>query len=109
MKQTLRDLAEMLGCHLLGDSSTTVTAVSSLQSATSQSLLFVEEAQHLAAALHSPAAAVIVGDFAAGNFAASAIKPLLISPQPRLAFARAAKLLRDRDQNRAIHPSAIVP
>ena len=109
MKQTLRDLAEKLGCHLLGDSSTTVTAVSSLQSATSQSLVFVEDAQHLDAALHSPAAAVIVGDFAAANFAASAIKPLLISPQPRLTFARAEKLLRDRDQNRAIHPSAIVP
>jgi UDP-3-O-[3-hydroxymyristoyl] glucosamine N-acyltransferase len=33
----------------------------------------------------------------------------LISPQPRLTFARAAKLLRDLDRNRAIHPSAIVP
>jgi UDP-3-O-[3-hydroxymyristoyl] glucosamine N-acyltransferase len=109
MKRTLRDLVEQLGCHLLGDSSTTVTAVSSLQSATSQSLVFVEDAQHLDTALHSPAAAVIVGDFAAGNFTASAIKPILISPQPRLAFARAAKLLRDPDQNRLIHPSAIVP
>jgi UDP-3-O-[3-hydroxymyristoyl] glucosamine N-acyltransferase len=111
MKQTLRDLAEQLGCRLLGDTSITVTIVSSLQSAKSDSLVFVEDAQHLDAALHSSAAAVIAGDFAIGNFAASATasKPILISPQPRLTFARAAKLLRDPDRNRGIHPSAVVP
>jgi len=104
MKQTLRDLAEHLGCGLLGDSSVTVTTVSSLQSATPESLVFVEDAQYLDPALRSSAAAVI-----AGNFAVSAgSKPILISPQPRLAFARAAKLLRDPDRNRVIHPSAIV-
>src|ERR1039458_9832275 len=111
MKQTLRDLAEKLGCRLLGDNSITVTSVSSLQSATSHSLVFVEDAQHLDTALRSSAAAVIVGEFAAGDFAASATasKPILISPQPRLPFARAARLLRDADGNRVIHPSAIVP
>ncbi len=110
MKQTLRDLAEKLGCRLLGDSSITVTSVSSLQSATSDCLVFVEDAQYLDTALGSSAAAVIAGDFAAGNIAASAAsKPILISPQPRLAFARAARLLRDPDRNRVVHPSAIVP
>ena len=105
MKQTLRHLAEKLGCRLLGDSSITVTRVSSLQSATGESLVFVEDPLHLEAALNSPAAAVIAGDFAAS----AGPKPILISPQPRLTFARAAKLLRDADHNRAIHPSAIVP
>jgi UDP-3-O-[3-hydroxymyristoyl] glucosamine N-acyltransferase len=108
MKQTVRDLAEKLKCHLLGDGSITVTGVSSLQSATSDCLVFVEDAQHLDPALHSSAAAVIVGDFAAGNFAASATKPLLISAQPRLIFARAAKLFHAPSPNRVIHPSAIV-
>src|SRR5260370_6900463 len=52
----------------------------------------------------------MVGDFAAGNFATSAAsKPLMISAQPRLTFARAARLLRDPDRNRGIHPTAIVP
>ena len=110
MKQTLRHLAEKLGCHLLGDSSVTVCGVSSLQSATSESLVFVEDPRHLEAALCSPAAAVITGDFVARDFATSAAaKSILISAQPRLAFARAARLLRDRDRNRTIHPSAIVP
>jgi len=105
MKQTLRDLAEKLGCRLLGDSSITVTSVSSLQSATSGSLVFVEDAQHFDTALRSSAAAIIAGDFATTD----ASKPILISPQPRLTFARAAKLLRDPDRNREIHPTAIVP
>src|ERR1035438_8652462 len=105
MKQTLRHLAEILDCRLLGDSSITVTTVSSLQSATRDSLVFVDDAHYLAAALRSSAAAVIAGDFAANSTA----KPVLISAHPRLTFARAAKLLRDPDRNRAIHPSAIVP
>jgi UDP-3-O-[3-hydroxymyristoyl] glucosamine N-acyltransferase len=105
MKQTLRDLAEQLGCRLLGDCSITVTTVSSLQSATPESLVFVEDAQYLDPALRSSAAAIVAGEFAS----AAASKPILISPQPRLVFARAAKLLRDHDRNRVIHPSAIVP
>jgi UDP-3-O-[3-hydroxymyristoyl] glucosamine N-acyltransferase len=108
MKQTLRDLADNLGCHLLGDSSIIVATVSSLQFAKSDSLVFVDDAQHLDAALRSSAAAVIAGDFAAGAFAPSTAKPLLISAQPRLTFARAAKLLRTPRRNRGIHPSAIV-
>src|SRR5271170_1359686 len=109
MKQTLRDLAEKLDCRLLGDGSITASRVSSLQSATAESLVFVEDAQYLDTAQHSSAAAIIAGDFAAGDFAASAAgKPILISAQPRLTFARAAKLLRDPDRDRVIHPSAIV-
>jgi UDP-3-O-[3-hydroxymyristoyl] glucosamine N-acyltransferase len=109
MKHTLRDLAEKLGCRLFGDHSITVATVSSLQSAKSDSLVFVDDAQHLDAALRSSSAAVIAGDFAAGAFAANTTKPILISAQPRLAFARAARLLRTPRRNRAIHPSAIVP
>jgi len=114
MKQTLRDLAEKLGCRLLGDSSITVTSVSSLQSAESNSLVFVEDPQHLAKARASSAAAVIAPEFAdkfvdKESAASASAKPILSSQQPRLAFARAAKLLRDPGRNRAIHPSAIVP
>lgn len=104
MKQSLRDLAEKLGCQFIGDAATTVTNVSSLQSANSDSLVFVEDVQHLQAALLSPAAAVIAGGFTVAN----APKPILLSLQPRLTFARAAKLLRDPETNRIIHPSAIV-
>ncbi|MGB8010834.1 MAG: UDP-3-O-(3-hydroxymyristoyl)glucosamine N-acyltransferase [Terriglobales bacterium] len=108
MKQTLRYLADHLACRLLGDSSITVTTVSSLQSATSDSLVFVEDAQHLPTAQASAAAAIIAPEFLEKDVAASA-KPILLSAHPRLTFARAAKLLRDPGRNRGIHPAAIVP
>ncbi len=108
MTRTLRDLAEKLGCHLVGDPSIAVSTVSSLQSATSSSIVFVEDTEHLDAAFRCKAAAVIVKEFPSGSFATDAAKPILISAQPRLTFARAAKLLRDPGHNRAIHPSAIV-
>jgi UDP-3-O-[3-hydroxymyristoyl] glucosamine N-acyltransferase len=107
MKQTLRDLAEKLDCRLLGDGSIIVNRISSLQSAESDGLVFVEDAQHLDIALRTSAAGIIAGDFAEAC-AGGVAKPILISTQPRLTFARATKLLRNPDQNRAIHPSAVV-
>ena len=104
MKQTLYHLAEKLGCRLVGDRSVAVSTVSSLQSATGESIVFVEDGKQLDTALASRAGALIAGEFAAHVTA----KPLLIAAQPRLAFARAAQLLRDPERNRAIHASAIV-
>lgn len=106
MKRSLADLAESLGCRLIGDGSVTVNRLSSLQSADASSLVFVDDARHFDSALASAAAAVIAGGFA--ETGAPARKPILISAQPRLTFARAAKLLRDPAQGRGIHPSAIV-
>jgi UDP-3-O-[3-hydroxymyristoyl] glucosamine N-acyltransferase len=107
MKHTLQDLADKLGCHLVGDGSAVVTHVSSLQSANAESLVFVEDDKHLDSALSSSAAGVIAGDFAT---ATTPHKPLLISAQPRLVFARAAKILRvSADEGRGIHPSALAP
>lgn len=106
MKRTLQELADALDCRLLGSGSVPIAGVASLQSATTENLVFIEDTKHLDAALASPAAAVIAGEFASG---AKTQKPLLISTQPRLAFARAAKLLKSVDgQTRGIHPSAMV-
>ena len=107
MKQTLRSLAEKVGCRLVGSGSVTVTGVSSLQSANKESLVFVEDAQHLETALASAAAAIIAGEFAAAA-ATKPSKPILISAQPRLAFARAERLLARAESDRVVHPSAIV-
>ena len=102
MNQTLRDLAEKLGCHLLGDGSVTVTGVSSLQSATHESLVFVEDAQHLDAALALAPPPPSSSETSLPETSPPApSKPLLISAQPRLAFARAAQASpRPRPQSR---------
>jgi UDP-3-O-[3-hydroxymyristoyl] glucosamine N-acyltransferase len=68
--------------------------------------VFVAEEKYLDQALASPAGAVIAGEFAAG---VPASKPLLITSQPRLAFARAAALLYPpRAFAPGVHSSAVI-
>jgi len=107
MTQKVGVLGEQLGCRVLGDPSIAVAQVASITSATTESLVFIDDLKNLEDALASPAAAVIAGEFAAHI---AATKPLLISSHPRLTFARAAKLLHHTGgQTRVIHSSAIVP
>jgi len=107
MKRTLQELAEQLGCQLIGDADVSVNHVSSLRSANSDSLVFVDDPKYLEAALASTAGAVIAGEFAS-NVVPN--KPLLIARQPRLAFARAARLWSDSGKHSGgVHPTAIVP
>jgi UDP-3-O-[3-hydroxymyristoyl] glucosamine N-acyltransferase len=103
---SLQEIAEQVRATVIGDSTLQVTGVSSIASARSSDLVFVEDEKNLALALQSPAAAVIAGDFAAGN---TASKPLLIASQPRLAFARAAQFLAaSSNREVGIHPTAVV-
>ena len=106
MKHTVQYIADNLGCRLLGQGSVLVASVTSLRSASPESLVFVEDVRNLNSALASSAGAVIVGEFAA---TLKSGKPLLIHPQPRLAFARAARLLRADRPDGQTHPSAVVP
>jgi len=110
MKRSLKEVAELVQARLLGDGEVEVTGIASMHSAVTGDLVFVEDEKNLAKALQSGAAAVIAGEFAAKN---RSPKPLLISDQPRLAFARAAKLLGPHEavqagvhQTAIIHPSA---
>ncbi len=111
MKRSLQQIAEAVGARLLGDGHAEVGAVASLESATQQDLIFVDDEKHLPAALQSRAGAIVAGEFAAS---AAAARPLLISDHPKLAFARAARLLRGgsaRDSSSPhldVHPTAVV-
>ena len=106
MSQSVEQIAAKLGCRLRGDGSLRVTGVASLNSATGTNLVFVAEEKYLEQALASPAGAVIAGEFAAGI---PASKPLLISSQPRLAFARAAALLYPpKAYAPGVHSSAVI-
>ncbi|PYV48335.1 MAG: UDP-3-O-(3-hydroxymyristoyl)glucosamine N-acyltransferase, partial [Acidobacteria bacterium] len=82
------------------------TGVASASAADSGDVVFAEDEENLRAALKSRAVAVIAGDFAERS---ETSKVLLIVAQPRLAFARAAELLRKHaGQQSGIHPSAVV-
>lgn len=107
MKHTLAALAEKLGGRVLGDTSIAVDNVASITGAAAGSVVFVEDPKNLERALASPAAVIIAGEFAVK---AVVSKPLLISSQPRLTFARAARLLHvSSGRSRGVDSSAIVP
>lgn len=111
MKRSLSSVAESVQAQLVGDGAVEVSGIASIPQATQADLVFVEDEKHLSSALESRAAAVIAGKFATAGLAKRkpSSKPLLISPHPRLAFARAARLLCPTPERQpGIHPSAVV-
>ncbi len=113
MKRSLQQIAEAVGARLIGDPLVGVSAVASIASASHEDVVFVEDEKHLAAALQSQAAAVIAGEFASS----AETKPVLISDHPKLAFARAARMLRAEspaggntpiDRTAVVHSSAVL-
>ena len=115
MKRSVREIAIAIDARVVGDNGAQVGGVSSLQSALEHDLVFVDDQKHFDVALKSRAGAVIVGEFAA-SFKAD--RPLLISQHPKLAFARAARFLRESHQAGSeqdgvhavavVHPSALL-
>ena len=106
MRHKLQEIAEAVGARLEGDGSVEVGGVASIASASASEIVFVEDEKYLSQALRSGAGAVIAGEFAV----ASAGKPMLICRHPKLAFARAARFLKDDGQGMeaGVHPSAVV-
>jgi UDP-3-O-[3-hydroxymyristoyl] glucosamine N-acyltransferase len=101
----LSELAARLGAELVGDSEAEVTGVAAAPLASADHIVFAETEAALAAALASPAAAVITNSGLADG---AHSKCLLLTNTPRLAFARAGQLLCKRDQRTGVHPSALV-
>lgn len=109
MKRSLEQLANAVGARLVGDGHLEVSGVASIESASSQDLVFVEDEKYLPAALASRACAVIAPEFAVP---AGQGRTMLISNHPKLAFARAARILHEspRAQVRtgSVHPTAVI-
>jgi len=106
MSQTLQALAHFTLSRLIGDGSVKVANVASVANAQAGDVVFVESAKHLELAMKSHAGAVIVRE---SDAEITTTKPLLINPNPRLAFATAAKLLYPRKEFPGeIHPMAVV-
>lgn len=108
MRHKVTEIAKAAGARLVGDGTREVGGISSIESATADDVTFVEDERRLEEALRSAAAAVICGEFAAN---AKTAKPLLLAKQPRLAFIRAARLVRAvRGQGYpGVHSTAVVP
>src|SRR5437764_1926208 len=106
MKRSVQQIADTVGARLCGDGSAEIGGVASIGSASGRDLVFVEDEKYVSRALQSGAGAIIAGEFAAHATG----KPLLICSHPKLAFARAARFLRDGTGNGkgGVHTSAVV-
>jgi UDP-3-O-[3-hydroxymyristoyl] glucosamine N-acyltransferase len=106
MALSLRTVAESVKGQVVGDDAVSISGIASIARAASGDLVFVEDEKSLNAAFASGAAAVIAGEFAREN---PTSKPLLICGHPKLAFARAARLLCPAlDRTTGTHASAVV-
>jgi UDP-3-O-[3-hydroxymyristoyl] glucosamine N-acyltransferase len=110
MKRSLQQIAEAVGARLIGDGAIELRGVASIESASRDDIVFVEDAKHLAVALQSRAGAVIAPEFAAST---DCQRPLLISDHPKLAFARAARAFHEPSSHDSagkgsVHATAVI-
>jgi UDP-3-O-[3-hydroxymyristoyl] glucosamine N-acyltransferase len=104
---TLSELIEALGGTLAqGSPERIVEGVNSVERARAADLVFAEDAASAAEALACGAGAVVLRTGAVGTFPAG--KCVIEATQPRLWFARAAKLLAPVVPCAGVHPAAVV-
>ncbi len=103
----LIQLAELLHAELRGGAGEyEISGVGSAKGATAETVVFAEDAAALTEAMKSEAAVVIVTEQMGKD--ADFVKPVLLVKHPKLAFARAAQLLRPPDAHTGIHPTAVI-
>jgi UDP-3-O-[3-hydroxymyristoyl] glucosamine N-acyltransferase len=106
---TISELVEQLGGKLAqGRPETEITGVNGCERVTSTELLFAENAATAAAALKSHAAAVVLKPGTSTGYASNPSIALVESDQPKLWFARAAKLLAKPQPVGGVRPAAFV-
>jgi UDP-3-O-[3-hydroxymyristoyl] glucosamine N-acyltransferase len=106
---TLAKLIDALGGKLAqGRPETEITGVNGRERVTMTELLFAEDAASAAAALVSPAGAVVLKPGVVASYATNPDIAVIESDQPRLWFARAAKLLKPELKCERIHETAVI-
>ncbi len=105
----LEELIEALGGKLAqGKAERNLTGVNARERVNATELLFAEDAAAAADALLSPAAAVVLKPGCLESYSANTAIAVIESDQPRLWFARAAKLLARSLRAEGVHPAAVV-
>jgi UDP-3-O-[3-hydroxymyristoyl] glucosamine N-acyltransferase len=106
---TLGELIAQLGGKLAhGTTEKVVTGVNGSERATAAELLFAEDASGAKQALASGAACVVVKPGCMSDYATDAGVAVIEAEQPRLWFARAAKLLKAALPVGGVHASAVI-
>jgi UDP-3-O-[3-hydroxymyristoyl] glucosamine N-acyltransferase len=108
-RMTLGELIEALGGELMqGSREFAVQGVNSSALASSSELVFAEDDAAASEALKSNAGAVVFRAATPELLAQFPHKQVVQAPQPRLWFARAAKLLKPVPAAAGVHPDAVI-
>jgi UDP-3-O-[3-hydroxymyristoyl] glucosamine N-acyltransferase len=106
---TLGELVAKLGGTLTrGAADTPVSGVSAAGRASKTDLLFAEDAEAAKRTLAGEAAAVVVKPGCVSDDTDASRVAVIEAEQPRLWFARAAKMLQPSSPARGVHPSAVI-
>lgn len=107
---TAAEIASHVGGHLTGDAELELSGVSSLESAGSNEVAYVEDEKFFEDAKSSRAACLLVSEkFVASTSGDGNGKTFIIVPRPKLAFALAAELLHPQlHREPFVHPSAVI-
>ena len=106
---TIAELIEQLGGKLVqGSAGLDLTGVNSPASARADELVFAEDEASAVEALKSSAGAVVLRTGMGGGSAANISIAVIEADQPKLWFARAAKLLRPKIECGWIHETAVI-
>jgi UDP-3-O-[3-hydroxymyristoyl] glucosamine N-acyltransferase len=106
---TIGELMNQLGGKLVqGSAELALTGVNSSANAQPTELVFAEDEAAAAAALTSPAAAIVLKPGTSVSYSSNPSIAVIESDQPKLWFARAAKLLRPRIECQWIHETAVI-
>lgn len=101
-----REIAAIVEGKVVGDGEKEVSGVASLAAAGPSDLSFVEDEKFVGAAVASNAGVLIVGEF---NVSALGSRTLVITKNPRLAFAKAgAVIARQSRKSTGVHASAVM-
>lgn len=102
----LKEIADSIHAELHGREDGAILQVASAARADATALVFAEDESSLQEALRSDAAAILLTEQLAQQ--AETSKPLLVMRQPRLGFARVARLLRNQATTAQVHPTASI-
>jgi UDP-3-O-[3-hydroxymyristoyl] glucosamine N-acyltransferase len=106
---TIAELIEQLGGKLAqGDAGIIVAGVNSPASAGPAELVFAEDSAAVDEALTCNAGAVVLREGMGAGFASNASIAVIEADQPKLWFARAAKMLKPRIECGWIHETAVI-
>ncbi|MGA2752440.1 MAG: UDP-3-O-(3-hydroxymyristoyl)glucosamine N-acyltransferase [Terracidiphilus sp.] len=106
---TIEELVDRLGGKLAqGRPETEIAGVNGCERVTTAELLFAEDAASAAAALATHAGAVVLRPGMGADYASNPSIAVVEVDQPKLWFARAAKLLAKPLPVEGVHPSAVV-